>query len=89
VKRVFVDSGGWFAHLVAEDVSHGMAHELSGAPFEIDGGYHAEQGDADARRQRALGRAGYRVVRLDGERVMRDRDAAVAQVRAVIAELCG
>jgi very-short-patch-repair endonuclease len=56
---------------------------------EIDGGYHAERGDADARRQRALERAGYRVVRLDVELVMRDRDAAVARVRAVIAELSG
>ena len=56
---------------------------------EVDGGYHAERGDADARRQRALERAGYRVVRLDGELVMRDRDAAVARVRAVIDELRG
>jgi very-short-patch-repair endonuclease len=56
---------------------------------EIDGGYHAERGDADARRQRALEHAGYRMVRLDAELVMRDLDAAVARVRAVIAELRG
>jgi len=30
VKRVFVDSGGWFAHLVAEDASHAAAHDLFG-----------------------------------------------------------
>ena len=56
---------------------------------EIDGAYHAERGDADARRQRALERAGYCVVRLDVELVMRDRDAAVARVGAVVAELSG
>jgi very-short-patch-repair endonuclease len=48
---------------------------------EVDGAYHAERGDADARRQRALERAGYRVLRLDAELVMRDCDAAVALVR--------
>jgi very-short-patch-repair endonuclease len=56
---------------------------------EIDGGCHAERGDADARRERALERAGYRVVRLAAELVMRDLDAAVARVRAAVAELCG
>jgi very-short-patch-repair endonuclease len=56
---------------------------------EIDGGYHSERGDADARRERALERAGYRVVRVDAELVMCDREAAVAQVRAVIAGLRG
>ncbi len=30
MKRVFVDSGGWFAHLVAEDASHATAHDLFG-----------------------------------------------------------
>jgi very-short-patch-repair endonuclease len=53
---------------------------------EIDGGYHAERARADARRDRALARAGYSVVRIEAELVMRDEDAAVARVRAAIRE---
>jgi very-short-patch-repair endonuclease len=52
---------------------------------EIDGGYHAMRRRADARRDRALADAGYRVLRLPVQMVMRDRDAAVALVRAEIA----
>jgi very-short-patch-repair endonuclease len=52
---------------------------------EIDGAYHAERGDADARRQRALERAGYRVLRLDANLVVRDIDAAVQLVRDALA----
>jgi very-short-patch-repair endonuclease len=53
---------------------------------EVDGAYHAERCEADARRERALVRAGYRVLRLDAELVTRDCDAAVALVRAIISE---
>jgi len=49
---------------------------------EIDGGYHAKRGQADARRDRALGRAGYRVVRVDAELVMRDLEAVLGEIRA-------
>jgi very-short-patch-repair endonuclease len=51
---------------------------------EIDGGYHEERARADARRDRALAGAGYSVVRIEAELVMRDEDAAVARVRAAI-----
>ena len=54
---------------------------------EIDGAYHGERLEADARRDRALARAGYTVLRLDAELVMRDAVAAIAQIRARIAEL--
>jgi very-short-patch-repair endonuclease len=54
---------------------------------EIDGAYHRDRGPADARRDRALARAGYRVLRLDAELVLHDLDAAVARVRHAIAEL--
>ena len=47
---------------------------------EVDGGYHAERQRADDRRDRALARAGYRVLRLDAERVTRDLAGAVALV---------
>src|ERR1035441_1382409 len=39
---------------------------------EVDGGYHAGRPRADERRDRALARAGYRVVRLQAELVMHD-----------------
>lgn len=51
---------------------------------EVDGGYHAERASADARRDRALERAGYRVVRVSAERVMREFGAVVAEIRAVL-----
>ncbi len=51
---------------------------------EVDGGYHAQRARADARRDRALGRAGYRVLRVEAELVMGDLEAAVAQVAAEI-----
>jgi very-short-patch-repair endonuclease len=52
---------------------------------EVDGGYHSERRDADERRDRALARAGYGVLRLDAALIVSDCDAAVAQVREAIA----
>jgi very-short-patch-repair endonuclease len=52
---------------------------------EVDGGYHARRQQADARRDRALARAGYRVLRLEAELVMHDLPAAVARIRDEIA----
>ena len=49
---------------------------------EVDGGYHEQR--ADARRDRALARAGYTVLRLEAELVMSDLPAAVARVRAAL-----
>jgi very-short-patch-repair endonuclease len=51
---------------------------------EVDGGYHAERGGADARRERELERLGYRVVRVEAELVVRDVEAAVAVVRGAV-----
>ena len=56
---------------------------------EVDGGYHEARRRADARRDRALERAGYRVLRLEAELVTRDCEAAVARVRDAIGELAG
>lgn len=39
---------------------------------EVDGGYHRGRRGADARRDEALRRAGWRVVRVSAEEVMRD-----------------
>ena len=54
---------------------------------EIDGGYHERRRAADERRDRVLARAGYRVLRLEAELVLRDLPAALARMRAAIEEL--
>jgi len=48
---------------------------------EIDGGYHAQRGVADARRERHLTRLGYRVLRLDADLVLTRLAEAVERVR--------
>ena len=53
---------------------------------EVDGGYHARRVTADARRDRKLARAGYRVVRLQAELLTRDLPAAVRAVRGALDE---
>jgi len=52
--------------------------------IEIDGGYHVNRAAADARKDRHLRRAGYRVLRIPAELVMRDIAAAVELVRAAL-----
>ena len=54
---------------------------------EVDGLYHTRIGARDARRERALLRAGYIVVRVDAEVVMSDLEAAVARVAAEVERL--
>ena len=49
---------------------------------EVDGAYHAERARADARRDAALARAGYRVFRVEAELVSRDTEAVLARIRA-------
>jgi very-short-patch-repair endonuclease len=51
---------------------------------EVDGGYHARRRAADARRDAWLQRQGYRVLRLDGELVRTDLNAAVKRVRRTL-----
>ena len=51
---------------------------------EVDGGYHAERRRGDARRDRVLERAGYRVLRLEAELVRRDVASAVGWVREAL-----
>jgi very-short-patch-repair endonuclease len=54
---------------------------------EVDGPYHQGRRDADARRDRALARAGYTVLRLEADLVMSDVAAATAQIQEAIAQL--
>jgi very-short-patch-repair endonuclease len=51
---------------------------------EVDGGYHAARAAADARRDRALGTAGYHVLHLDAHL---ETAAAVALLSAELARL--
>ena len=54
---------------------------------EVDGAYHARRRAGDARRDRALLREGYRVLRQEAELVVRDLPAAVARIREVLEAL--
>ncbi len=47
---------------------------------EVDGGYHDNRVSADARRDRELARWGVVVLRIPGELVIRDFEAALGRV---------
>ncbi len=51
---------------------------------EVDGGYHAERAMLDAKRQRRLELAGFRVVRVASEVVLREPAVAVEWVREIL-----
>ncbi|MEZ4221516.1 MAG: DUF559 domain-containing protein [Polyangiaceae bacterium] len=51
---------------------------------EVDGAYHAQRRAADARRDRALGRLGYRVLRIDAAVVLGSFPAAIERVRVAL-----
>jgi very-short-patch-repair endonuclease len=51
---------------------------------EIDGGYHVERARQDLHRDRVLGRAGYRVLRVQSVLVERDMRAALAAIRVAL-----
>jgi len=53
---------------------------------EVDGSFHELTRSADARRDAALARAGYRVVRLEAELVMHRLPEALARVEAALAQ---
>ena len=52
---------------------------------EVDGSWHARRAVADAARDRALARLGYRVLRLEAELVVRDMPGALARIRDALA----
>jgi very-short-patch-repair endonuclease len=54
---------------------------------EVDGRLHAQQGAADARRDRDLARLGYHVLRIPADCVMADLAAVVALVRGAVERL--
>jgi len=52
--------------------------------IEVDGACHARRRVADARRDRELGRRGWRVLRLPAALVAQDLGEAIARVRAAL-----
>jgi very-short-patch-repair endonuclease len=68
-KRVIVDFAATKARLIVE----------------VDGGWHAGRERADARRDRALERAGWRVVRVAAEGVRAKPEGAVERIKAALA----
>jgi Protein of unknown function (DUF559) len=53
---------------------------------EIDGGYHAQRVRADAPRDEKLRRAGYRVLRIEAEFVIKNLPVAVERIRRAFGE---
>ncbi len=53
---------------------------------EVDGASHRDRSSRDASRDRKLTRMGYRVLRIEAALVMQDLEAAMALVRAALAE---
>ena len=85
-----LERAGWDAAAEGEGVGcHSGSGRCDVGVVEVDGGYHMRKSAADARRERALVRAGYAVLRLDAEVVMQATDAAVARVAAEVARLRG
>jgi very-short-patch-repair endonuclease len=52
--------------------------------IEVDGAYHGERGRADVRRDAALERAGYCVLRVAASLVASDIESALAGIRAAL-----
>ncbi len=77
---------GFRRQLVIGDFIADFAAPARRLVVEVDGGFHAGRAGADARRDRALGRLGWRVVRVPAGLVARDLDAAVALVVAALAD---
>ena len=55
-----------------------------GLVVEVDGGVHRGSRAADRRRDEKLGRLGYRVVRVDAALVLRNVEAALVPIQAVL-----
>jgi very-short-patch-repair endonuclease len=52
--------------------------------IEVDGASHQRRPGADARKERALRRAGYRLLRIDAELVLRDLPSVLSTIRAAL-----
>ena len=75
--------------VVAERFIVDFMAPASAVIVEVDGGYHARRQGADARRQRVLERAGYRVLRFEAAQVMQQLPVVVAAIRVAVGEQAG
>jgi very-short-patch-repair endonuclease len=71
--------------VVGEYIVDFLAAEVRLA-VEVDGGWHRGRERVDARRQRALEAAGYRVLRFEAEAVLKQLPLVVAAIRAAVGE---
>jgi very-short-patch-repair endonuclease len=53
---------------------------------EVDGGWHSKRGQRDARRERILRAAGYRVLRVTADEVLHALPSILARIREALAE---
>lgn len=79
-RRQVVVAGKYIADYLAPSVN---------LIVEVDGGYHACRVVADARRDRDLGRLGYRVLHLDAALVVRQLPLALQVIREALAVSSG
>ena len=63
-----------------------FAAPLARLVVEVDGGWHIAREKTDARRDDALRRAGYRVLRVSAELVHRDLPAVLACIRTALGQ---
>jgi very-short-patch-repair endonuclease len=77
-KRQVVLGGRYIADFFAPSV---------GLVVEVDGNVHRSSSAADARRDELLRRLGYRVVHVGAAQVLRDVEAAIQVVRAVLSRV--
>ena len=52
--------------------------------IEVDGACHLERGHSDSRRDAALARAGYRVIRVEASLVVSNIESALERIRAAL-----
>jgi very-short-patch-repair endonuclease len=57
----------------------------SGLIVEVDGSWHGQREQKDARRERTLHAAGYRVLRVTAEEVSHSLSGVAARIRAAVA----
>jgi very-short-patch-repair endonuclease len=79
-------TGAWFRRqVVIGRFIVDFAAPAARLAIEVDGKYHSRRRTADARRDRALARLGYRVLRLKADLVLKHPEQAVALIRTALA----
>jgi very-short-patch-repair endonuclease len=78
-------TGAWFRRqVVIGRFIVDFAARAARVVIEVDGEYHCRRRTADARRDRALQRHGYRVLRLEAELVLKHPEEAIALIHEAL-----